>query len=210
MAQSSLPHPPGRALERAFELTSVAPLAVLAVLHVADYGRVLLGVESVGARRAPPAFLIGAEALFVWLPLAFHALYGVRVWLERRARETPAPGAVGLLALHRLTGAAAGLFLIEHFVRFRLPILRGEEYPSDAVQRLAAELSSTRGGVPLVGVAELFGVLAVAYHLGYGLYRVAVRRAGTNGPRAARIAATVVGVLVGLVAAATILELSGG
>jgi succinate dehydrogenase/fumarate reductase cytochrome b subunit len=161
-------------LDRAFEASSVVPVGAFVVLHVARYATVLFGAETVGARSAPSAPVLAAEALFVWLPLVFHAVYGPAVW-RRRAEEAPAPSS-GLVVLHRLATLPLALFLIDHFVRFRLPILRGAAYPADSVQRLAAELSTTHGGVPWVAALGLAGVLAAAFHLGFGLYRVSNRR----------------------------------
>jgi hypothetical protein len=195
------------ALDRAFELSSVVPLGAFVLLHVARYASVLLGVETVGARGSPSALELLLEALFVWLPLVFHAVYAPAVWLRRRAGEAAgAPG--GLVLLHRIASLPLALFLIDHFLRFRLPILRGEAYPSDSVQRLAGELSSTRGGVPWVAALGLAGVLATAFHLGYGLYRIGIRRRSDS--LGLRVACTVVGLGVGVSGVLTLVRLAAG
>jgi hypothetical protein len=129
------------------------------------------------------------------------------VWRRRRAEEATAP-AGGLVVLHRLATLPLALFLVDHFVRFRLPILRGEAYPSDAVQRLVAELSTTRGGVPWVAALGLAGVLSAGFHLGFGLHRISIRRrmdsVGT------RIACAFAGLAVGVPGVLTIVRLAAG
>lgn len=196
------------ALDRAFELSSVVPLGAFLLLHVGRYATVLLGAEEVGGRGAPSAAELGLEALLVWLPLAFHGLYGLVVWRRRAAEPGAPPRSNGLLVLHRLTTVPLALFLIDHFVRFRVPILRGEAYPADSVQRLVAELSTTRAGVPWVAALGLAGVLAAAFHLGFGLYRISIRRRmDTLG---LRVACALAGVLVGGTGVVTVVRLAAG
>jgi hypothetical protein len=194
-------------LDRAFELSSVVPLGAFVLLHVGRYASVLFGAETVGARGSPGAMALVLEAAFVWLPLAFHALYAPSVWRRRRATEaTEATG--GLVVLHRLAALPLVLFLVDHFVRFRLPILRGEAYPSDAVQRLAAELSTTRGGVPWVAALSLVGVLSSAFHLGFGLHRISIRRRMDS--LGLRIACAAAGLAVGVPGVLAVVRLAAG
>src|SRR5687768_2035639 len=104
-------------LEAAFELTSVAPLGAFVLFHLAEYGRTLAGAGVIGARRPPPVGVLLLEALLVWLPLLFHAAFGVVVWRRRRLSVEPKlAGGVGLLVLHRLTALVAGVFVVHHFV----------------------------------------------------------------------------------------------
>jgi hypothetical protein len=193
-------------VDRLFELTSVVPLGAFVVLHVLDYGRVLFGAQEIGARRHPSALLLFFEALLVWLPLLGHAVWSLVVW--RRSEPLASGGA--LLLAHRLAGVASGLFLVHHFVRFRWPILRGVAHPSDSVVLLAAELSSTRGGVPWIAALHLAGVVAVAFHLALGLRRIAERSERLRGSRGLRFACLGVGVVTGGVGVLTILRLAAG
>jgi succinate dehydrogenase/fumarate reductase cytochrome b subunit len=195
------------ALDRAFELSSVVPLGAFVLIHVGRYASVLFGAETVGARGAPGALVLILEFLCVWAPLAFHALYAPSVWRRRRAEEgTAARGA--LVVLHRLAVLPLALFLVDHFLRFRLPILRGETYPSDAVQRLVAELSTTRGGVPWVAALGLLGVLSAAFHLGFGLHRISIRRRMDS--VGLRIACAIAGLAVGIPGVLTVVKLAAG
>jgi len=192
--------------DRVFEVTSVVPLGSFALIHAIDYGRVLVGAQEIGARRHPSALALVAEVLFVWLPLLGHAGWSFAVWPRRRALEQ---GSAAVLA-HRIAGVVAGLFLVDHFVRFRLPILRGLTHSADSVTRLAAELSSTRGGVPWVAALHLAGVLAVAFHLTFGLRRIAERSERLRASRATRAVCVGVGVVTGVVGVLTVLRLAAG
>jgi succinate dehydrogenase/fumarate reductase cytochrome b subunit len=193
-------------LDRAFELTSVFPLGAFVVMHLIDYGRVLFGAGEIGARRHPALVVVVAEALLVWLPLVGHAAWSFSVTRRRRATEASSAA----LVAHRIAGVVVGLFLVDHFVRFRLPILLGRVHPGDSVVRLAAELSSTRAGVPWVAALHLVGILAVAFHLTMGLRRMAERSERFRSSPLVRATSVGAGVLVGLLGVLTILRLAAG
>jgi succinate dehydrogenase/fumarate reductase cytochrome b subunit len=192
--------------DRFFEVTSVVPLGAFALIHAIDYGRVLVGAEEIGSRRHPSAFVLVAEALLVWLPLLGHAGWSLAVWRRRRAREQRSAAVLA----HRIAGVVAGLFLVEHFVRFRLPILRGVTHSADSVTRLAAELSSTHWGVPWLAALHLAGVLAVAFHLAFGLRRIAERSERLRASPATRAVCVGAGVVTGVVGVLTVLRLAAG
>jgi succinate dehydrogenase/fumarate reductase cytochrome b subunit len=192
--------------DRAFELTSVVPLGAFVVIHTLDYARVLFGAAEIGTRRPPSVLALFAEALLVWLPLVGHTLFSLAVWRRRSATEaTP----VSALA-HRIAGVVVGLFLVDHFVRFRLPILMGRAHPGDSVLRLAAELSSTRGGVPWIAALHLAGMVAIAFHLAMGLRRIADRHERLRGSPVVRASCVGAGVLAGFLGVLTILRLAAG
>ncbi len=192
--------------DRAFELTSVVPLGAFVVIHTLDYGRALFGAAEIGARRHPSLPVLALEALLVWLPIAGHALYSFAVWRRRQRAEA---SSASLLA-HRISGVAAGLFLADHFLRFRLPVLRGTVLPSDSVPRLAAELSATSAGVPWVAALHLAGTIAVAFHLTLGLRRIVDRHEPLRSSPLAQASCVGAGVVAGLLGVLTILRLAAG
>jgi succinate dehydrogenase/fumarate reductase cytochrome b subunit len=104
----------GQVLERLFELTSVLPLCGFALLHLVTYGRVLFGAVEVGSRHSPSGWAIAGEALGVWLPLAFHAVYGFVLWARRAAQPVRVEAERARLLLYRLTGVVLGVFLVDH------------------------------------------------------------------------------------------------
>jgi succinate dehydrogenase/fumarate reductase cytochrome b subunit len=187
----------GRAgIERVFALTSVVPLGAFVVFHVLDYARILAGVQVVGSRQGPSAWQLALEALLVWLPFTLHAALSVPIWLARRREPARGTEQRALLAMHRLAGVVTALFVVDHFVRFRLPILRGALEPADSVQRLAAELSRTQAGFPWVAGVQLLGTLAVAFHLAYGLSRLARRSPRFAASRVAQRLSLAVGLVL--------------
>jgi succinate dehydrogenase/fumarate reductase cytochrome b subunit len=209
-AAGSAPSATDRALELAFEVTSVVPLAGFALLHVATYGRALFGATDIGARAPISAWIFALEAFGLWLPLGFHTLFGYFVWRRRRQSESAPTDGRAWLALHRLTGAVLVLFLADHFVRFRLPILTGDRYPAESVVALARELSTTIAGFPLLAAWHALGTLALSFHLGYGLMRIADRRARPELKRRMRLVCAGVGVVTAIFGTLTVVRLAAG
>ena len=200
----------GSTLARWFELTSVVPLAAFALLHVASYGRVLFGRGELGAWESPSVGAQAAELLLVWAPLILHVALAPAVYGQRKHEPMLGASARASLALHRSSGLVLGVFLVDHFVRFRLPVVRGVRYPAEALGSLAAELSRTTGNLPLVAGLHALGTLALAFHMSYGLWRVAARYPRAVRPDAARWACVVLGLLTAVVGTLTIIRLATG
>lgn len=107
----------------------------------------------------------------ILLPLAFHAGYGVRLTLEGRSNLKHYPyGRNWMFVLQRFSGLVALLFLGYHLWELRIPKALGSLHPSAFYPTLAAHLSSTVGGVPVIGLIYMVGVAACVFHLANGLW----------------------------------------
>lgn len=102
------------------------------------------------------------------------------------------------------------LFLADHFVRFRLPILTGDRYPAESVGALARELSTTVAGFPLLAAGHALGTLALSFHLGYGLMRISERRARPEHQRRLRMLCAGIGVVTAIFGTLTVVRLAAG
>ncbi len=154
-----------------FRACGVAPVGAFVLLHALGYAQVLFGRRSFGDpdARGPSALELVAEVALVLAPLAYHAAYGVFLLLRRprAADRSRAP----LDRLQRFASVLVLIYIVDHFVRFRWPMLLGTSSEYDAHPLLVRELSSTTYGMPLVAAFQLLGTAAVAFHLGYGVHR---------------------------------------
>lgn len=168
------------------------------------------------------------EFLFVWLPLAFHALYGVVLAFERtggsgkgRGRGggrgdgsgggSPYPGTRFRLLL-RVSGLASLLFIAWH--SWELPIARiaGRVLPEDLYDLAASSLSSTMRGVPWHAVGYFCGLFATVFHFTYGCISFAWSRGATDAQSLRRwtFRFAALGTILFLAGGVTILSLATG
>ena len=177
---SSLRDPGVPWMLRLFSVTGIAPLTAFFALHL------WLNARATQGRRAYEAWARALydlplrpllEMLFVALPLAFHAIYGVLALLER----VPSPAEPPYThpwsrSMQRATGVAAFVFVGAHVLVIRLPLLTGELVPADLHPTLVERLSSTAAlGVPVAAAGYLLGLAACAYHLANGVCRYCLR-----------------------------------
>lgn len=193
-------------LRRCFELSGVVPLGVYLLVHVVSYARVLFGSDDFGLLDGPSLALSLLGVAVVWLPLGFHAAYGA--WLSTRALPEARERKQYAL-LMRASGLSALAFLVWHALWFSWPLKRGQLAPEDVTERLAATLSSTSDGLPLVAALHLLGLGAVCAHFGWGFARF-LEGWGVARARSARLGAGLVSATLFGVGAATLIELATG
>lgn len=184
-------------LRKLFSLSGVVPIGVFLVTHLWTQSKALAGrdaFERAVSDESPYMTLL--EVGLVWLPLLFHAIYGLKVSFEAKSNAGRYPySANWMFVLQRVTGIVALLFIGYHFWHFRLRLLIGELAAEDVFPELCASLSSTGpGGVPFVALAYLLGVAASAFHLANGLYGFCFSWGITVSRRATRVCAAAFGV----------------
>jgi len=189
-----------------FELSGVVPLAVYALVHVGAYARALFGRATFGVASPTNAAWLALEVALVWLPLLFHAGYGVRLLSAPLVAQS---GERQRSILLRVSGAVALPFVLGHGLWLKLPLWRGARAPEDLAQMLASGLSATLSGVPLNAALHFIGLGAVALHLGLGLGSFA-EGWGILARAPARRAAGLFSLLLFLVGGATVVELATG
>ncbi len=202
---------------RLFTLSGVVPLGAFLVLHAITNGRAARGeaafVSAVSAYERVPGISI-LEALFVYAPLLFHAGFGLWLIAARRPLAEPSPYPPSWRLAVRATGVVSGVFLILHIPELRFRIPGGRPTGGQLLTWLAADLSSTFHGWPLVAAAYLFASACAMFHFAAGSWAVfANTRFGLEDARAKRRsawAAALAGVALWLIFAnATVLHATG-
>lgn len=156
-------------LRRLHSLTGVAPVGVFLVTHLWTNARAVYGRDAfnhaVGDIQAMP-LLAYVEAFGIFLPLAFHGLYGFVIAAEGSAnagRYTYARNWMYLL--QRVTGVLAFLFIALHVWQFRAQKLLGamewQEFYTDLGQIL---------GSPGMFAVYVLGLTASVFHFANGLW----------------------------------------
>lgn len=204
-------------LRKLHSLSGVLPVGVFLLAHLWAQATALQGQERydeavAGSSHLPFAPLV--ELLVVLLPLAFHALYGVKLALDGRPNLQRYPRSRNWrYVLQRVSGLVAFAFLGLHVWEYWLQRQLDRLTPLELYPTLCANLSSTVRGVPVVALVYLAGLAAAVFHFANGLWGFGCSWGLTATLRAQRRSATVfgvVGVALFLVGASTTLYFATG
>jgi succinate dehydrogenase / fumarate reductase, cytochrome b subunit len=203
-------------LRKLHSLSGVLPVGAFMVFHLWTNAKALGGQEpfdqAVGEINHMP-YLPFLEA-GILLPLAFHAIYGVRLALDARPNLGGYAFARNwMYVLQRATGLVALLFLGYHLWEFRLQKGLGQMAPSAFYPTLCAHLSSTAFGVPIVALVYIIGIAASVFHFSNGMWGFCASWGITVSRRSQRISAAafgLIGVIVFVLGANTTLYFATG
>lgn len=200
------------ALRRLHSLSGVVPVGAFLVVHLWTNSKAMLGPASFGHAveeiNSIP-FLIVVETLGIFLPLAFHAIYGVVLAFQSRANV----GAYGysrnwMYVLQRVTGVLAFVFIVIHLKDFRvakaLGVMQHEGFFFELGNLLAVRWKA---------LVYLLGTTAAIFHFANGLRTFLWSWGVTISERSQRFAtygASFLGVALWFLGANTILFFSTG
>jgi succinate dehydrogenase / fumarate reductase cytochrome b subunit len=167
-APSTSPSRRAFALRRLHSLAGVLPLGVFLVEHLltngsAVYGRARFDAAVTRIQGIPG--LLWLEAVGIFAPLAFHAVYGLFVASRARLNVGRYPhGANWLFALQRASGVLSFAFVLAHLWQFRVAKARGGLDPAQFYTHIEQTLAR-----PPMYVLYLAGMTATVFHFANGL-----------------------------------------
>jgi len=184
-------------LRKLHSLTGIVPIGAFLIEHLltnsmAFFGRDRFNDAVHGLHKLP--WLLGLEVFGIFLPLAFHAIYGVRIALTAQ----PNVGAYPYMAnrrytLQRVTGYVALIFLIIHLLKFRFahligwgPEFIGSKDPYEITRHGLMEWAPWGIHVPawLVLGFYLLGLWAACFHFANGIWTFCISWGITVGEKA--------------------------
>lgn len=196
-------------LRRLHSLTGVVPVGVFLCVHLTVNATILADDDGTGFQTAVDGLhLLGdlgllpiVEIVGIFLPILFHGVLGVQIWLSGRINVTAHPyGGNIRYTLQRITGLVAFAFILYHVWHLHWlgkPFGGGVFVDEDAAVSTAAALQAWYY-VPIY----VIGIAAAVYHLANGIWTFLITWGITVGPQAQRRVGWVCaafGVLVGLV-----------
>ena len=185
-------------LRRLHSLTGIVPIGGFMIYHFYENAAILQSGNKIEAytEMAVQArnlyLLIVLEVGIIFLPLLYHALYGLVIMRYTRTNTDQYTYARNRLFMwQRITGAITLLFLFYHLWTFRFTAFA--DSPADPYA-VARDLSI----LPIL-VFYIIGVVAASFHLGNGIWTFLITWGITIGRRAQRISQWVTtGISVGL------------
>jgi len=173
-------------LRKAHSLSGLVPVGAFMCFHLfennsaAGTGGAKAFNETV-EKIAHLPFLLPMEIFGIWIPILFHAIFGIAIILEGKPNAVHWPhGRNWLYVMQRVTGILAFVFIVYHFWNFRW---RRDEFAVSPFADVAATLSN-----PVNLWVYIVGIAACVFHLANGISGFLFSWGFTVGERSKRLA----------------------
>jgi succinate dehydrogenase / fumarate reductase, cytochrome b subunit len=178
-------------LRKLFQLSGIVPLGAFLLEHFYTNSKAVVGPEAfnkavIDLQAIPYVLLL--EIFGIFLPLTFHAVYGLFITWEARPNNLAYKYARNWFYLvQRATGGFLFLFILFHVLNFRFGLIPGlnteavAHHPERAFDIVAREMQ-----IPWVFALYVIGVFSTVWHLANGLWLFLVDWGVVIGARAQR------------------------
>lgn len=111
-------------------------------------------------------FVLWLEIIGIYIPLAYHSLYGFYIWFRGESNVSQYPWAGNFMySAQRWTGAITFFYILWHTYTMRFHGIHLLTNSQAAFHKVQAELQS-----PWAGAFYVIGITAASWHFAYGLY----------------------------------------
>lgn len=166
-------------------LLGVIPIGAFLIEHLLSNFEALKGPAAYAAQvkflNSLPLVRV-MEWVFIFLPILYHAIYGVYIWLRGKSNVVYYPWAGNwLYVAQRWTGIIAFAYIVQHVLRQRFMGVSLPENPGAAFAKVQHELSN-----PIMLAVYVIAMIAVCWHFAYGVWLFAAKWGITPGETARR------------------------
>lgn len=168
---------------RLHSLLGIVPIGAFLVEHLLSNYEALKGPAAYGEQvrflNSLP-LVRGLEWAFIFLPILYHAFYGLYIWMRGKSNLVYYPFAGNwLYGAQRCTGVIAFLYIGYHVATQRFLGVSLPENPAYAFTKVHNELQN-----PLVLAVYAIAMVAVCWHFAYGVWLFAAKWGITPGVKA--------------------------
>ena len=172
-------------LRKLHSLSGIVPIGAFLVEHFVSNFEALKGpaayAQQVRFLNGLP-FVRVLEWVFIFIPLLYHALYGVYIWLRGKSNVVYYPWAGNWMYLaQRWTGGIAFIYIAQHVWRQRFSGVSLPENPGAAFHKVQMELSN-----PWMLAFYAIAIIATCWHFAYGVWLFSAKWGITPGDKARR------------------------
>jgi succinate dehydrogenase / fumarate reductase cytochrome b subunit len=170
-------------LRKLHSLSGIVPIGAFLVEHILSNFEALKGPAAYAAQvkflNSLPLVRV-LEWGFIFIPLAFHALYGVYIALRGKSNVIYYPWAGNwMYYAQRITGYIAFVYIIQHVIRQRFTGADLPNHPGMAFAKVQHELAN-----PWMLAVYVIAMIAVCWHFSYGIWLFAAKWGITPGNKA--------------------------
>jgi len=173
-------------LRRLHSLSGIVPIGAFLIEHFISNSEAAKGVEAYNGTvkfLTSLPFVHVLEWVFIFIPILFHALYGIYIWYSGESNVSEYPWAGNwLYTSQRWTGIIAFLYILYHVIdmRFTGVHLMGGGYQY-AFSKVWFDFQK-----PWVVAVYIIGIVAASWHFAYGVWLFAAKWGITVGAQARR------------------------
>ncbi len=179
-------------LRKLHQLSGIVPLGVFLLDHFYTNSKALTGPEdynnAVRDLQSIP-YILFIEASVVFIPLVYHAVYGLVITWEARPNNLAYPYPRNWFYLiQRITGVILFFFILFHVLNFRFGLVPGLNTVSVAhAPDQAFDIVAREFRMPPILTIYVIGVTATVWHFANGIWLFLVDWGITIGARAQRL-----------------------
>ncbi|MGD0801421.1 MAG: succinate dehydrogenase [Terracidiphilus sp.] len=167
-------------LRKLHSLVGIVPLGAFLLEHLLSNFEALGGPVAYGKQvqflNSLP-LVRGLEWGFIFLPILYHACYGVWIWLRGKSNIIYYPWAGNwLYVTQRYTGIIAFAYILQHVIRQRFMGPNLPEHPYEAFHKVQIELAN-----PWMLAVYIIAMIAICWHFSYGVWLFAAKWGITPG-----------------------------
>ncbi len=173
-------------MRRLHSLSGIVPVGAFLFEHILISNSTAIGSNGPAAYARQVSFLANLPLVFflelfgIWLPIAFHALYGFYIWYRGEGNTVSYPWSGNwMYTAQRWTGGIAFAYIIWHTWTMRFTGVDLHDYPMDSFGKVQAEVMHT--GLFLFYVV---GLIAASWHFAYGIWLFSAKWGIVSGDKA--------------------------
>ena len=164
-------------------LVGIVPIGAFLLEHLLSNFEALKGPAAYGAQvkflNSLPLVRV-LEWVFIFLPILYHAIYGVYIWLRGKSNIVYYPWAGNWMYVsQRWTGLIAFLYIGQHVYRQRFSGVSLPEHPGASFHKVQMELAN-----PWMLAVYVIAMIAICWHFSYGIWLFAAKWGITPGETA--------------------------
>ena len=173
-------------LRRLHSLTGIIPVGAFLFEHILVSNSTAIGANGPSAYAAQVKFLGGLPLVFflelfgIWIPIAYHALYGFYIWYRGEANTVSYPWSGNwMYTLQRWSGGIAFIYIAWHVYTMRFLGADLHADPSLSFGKVQHEVFQA----PLF-LFYVIGLIAASWHFAYGIWLFCAKWGIVSGERA--------------------------
>ncbi len=180
-------------LRKLHQLSGIVPLGAFLLEHFYTNSKAMTGPtnfnKAVEDLQSIP-FVLFIEISGIFIPLIYHAVYGMVITVEARPNNLHYPYSRNwFYTIQRLTGIILFFFILFHVLNFRFGLIPGLNTESVAhFPNKAFDIVSREFSIPWVMAIYIVGITATVWHFANGIWLFLVDWGITIGERAQRVA----------------------